>query len=557
MNGLFGLIVVAFILLIAYWWANQGFFSAILHCVCVIVAGALAFAFWEPVVLGYTLKGSSFDNYSWGMVLGLLFFLFLVIFRVASDILIPFDIPLPSLANTIGGGIFGFIAGVLTIGMASIACGFIQGPTELMGFLGWARGAESQGAPKQFNQMLIPVANWTENFYRQLSLGSMSPSGKYAMATHFPRLADTALSLHRDTFRGGDGRATIAPRDITVGNLIFDPNFITKDGSAQGTYAIEITVTNGGYDNGEQFILSCAQARISNTENTPKVSYPTKFRQPLDEGAEKTFTFEDIGNYATSFPGAQDVKIVLFFPSANFPDPAKPPSVFYIKGLRYLLTPAETTDFAKKFSDEGGVEIVEQDKTNPDGGFLRDISDFVIVNNSIRPAQLNVNIADPMDVATSDEGNFLSGGTGVYKKGSTVAISRAQRISGFNHSAGTEVVLVDATRFANGTGIDMWGDRSKTFKELGTDVSIELVDSIGKTTKPCGYIWERQNDIQIFFQPSKLIMKLSELPKQPSSGEHKLKLVFIVPVNSNIKGIKLGKMLIGTCNVIAKGGSKD
>lgn len=162
-----------------------------------------------------------------------------------------------------------------------------------------------------------------------------------------------------------------------------------------------------------------------------------------------------------------------------------------------------------------------------------------------------------MDVATSAEGNFLSGGTGVYKKGAPIAISRAQRISGFHHSAGTEVVLVDATRFANGTGIDMWGDRSKTFKELGTDVSIELVDSIGKTIKPCGYIWERQNDVQIFFQPSKLIMKISELPKQPSSGEHKLKLVFIVSVNSNITGIKLGKMLIGTCNVVAKGGNKD
>lgn len=283
------------------------------------------------------------------MVLGLLFFLFLVIFRVASDLFIPFDIPLPPIANTIGGGIVGFIAGILTIGMVSISCGFIQGPTELMGFRGWARGAESQGAPKQFNQMLIPVANWTENFYRQLSLGSMSPSGKYAMATHFPRLADTALSLHRDTFRGGDGRATIAPKDISVGNLIFDPDFIAKDGAAKGTYAIELTVTTGGYDNGEQFILSCAQTRISNTETTPKVSYPTQFRQPLDEGAEKTFTFEDIGNYATSFPGAQDVKIVLLFPSENFPDPAKPPSIFSIKGLRYLLTPAETTDLAKSF----------------------------------------------------------------------------------------------------------------------------------------------------------------------------------------------------------------
>ena len=557
MSAVFSLVSVAFILLIAYWWANQGLFSAILHCVCVILAGALAFAFWEPVVLGYFLNGSSFDNYAWGLVLGLIFFLFFLILRVTSDLLIPFDIPLPSLVNTIGGGIVGFFAGVLTMGMTSISCGFIQAPTEIVGFLGCVRSPESQGAPNQLSQAWIPAANLTESFYRQLSLGSMSPSGKYAMATYYPRLAETALSLHRDTFRGGDARTSISPKDITVGNLIFDPDFIAKDGATKGAYAIELTVTTGGYDNGEQFILSCAQTRISNTESTPKVSYPTTFRQQLDEGAEKNYTFEDIGNYATSFPGDQDAKIVLFFPSENFPDPAKPPSVFFIKGLRYLLASPETTDLAKKFSSASDVEIVEEDISNPDGGFLRDISDFIVVNNSIRPVQLSVNNAKTIDVAKSDDGNFLSGGKGVYKKGSPNIISRSQRISGFSHPAGTEVVLVDATRFANGTGIDMWGDRSKTFKELGKDVSIELVDSIGKTIKPCGYIWERQTDIEIFFQPTKLIMKLSELPNQPSSGENKLKLVFIVPVNINIKGIKLGKTLIGTCNVIAKGGGKD
>lgn len=45
MSGLFNIIVVAFILLIAYWWANQGLFSALMHCICVIIAGGLAFAF--------------------------------------------------------------------------------------------------------------------------------------------------------------------------------------------------------------------------------------------------------------------------------------------------------------------------------------------------------------------------------------------------------------------------------------------------------------------------------------------------------------------------------
>ena len=30
----FNIIIIALVLLIAYWWANQGLFSAILHLVC-------------------------------------------------------------------------------------------------------------------------------------------------------------------------------------------------------------------------------------------------------------------------------------------------------------------------------------------------------------------------------------------------------------------------------------------------------------------------------------------------------------------------------------------
>ncbi|MDA1263023.1 MAG: CvpA family protein [Planctomycetota bacterium] len=555
MNALFNIIVVAFILLIAYWWANQGLFSAILHCICVIIAGALAFAFWEPVVLGYLLKGSSFDNYSWGMALGILFFLFLVITRVASDLLIPFDIPLPSMANTIGGGIVGFIAGVLTIGMASISCGFIQGPTELMGFIGWARAADSQGAPKQLNQMWIPTANITEDFYRRLSLGGMSPSGKYALATHYPRLAETALSLHRDTFRNGDGRVAIAPKDITVGSLTYDPTYHASDSAPPGAYAIDVTVTTGGYDNGEQFILSCAQAKLSNTKQKPDVAYPTLFVQPMQGSDPRIFSFDDIGNYATSVPGEQDVKITLIFPATLFPESKGPPSIFFIKGLRYGLTTPETIDLAKHFASEGGSEIVEQDNTNPDGGFVRDISDFISIENSLRPVQLNTNNADTLSIVKVEGGNRVSEGKGVFKKGSSVTISREQRVNGFFHPKDTEVVLVDVSRRDN--GIDMWGDRSTAFKNLGKDVPIQLVDSRGKTTKPVGYIWERKNDVEIFFKSTKPFQKISELPLQPSSGEQRLKLVFIVPRNSEIVGIMMGKQLIGSCNKTANNGGID
>ena len=553
MIGLFNVIFTLLVLLVAYWWANQGLFSSMMHCFCVVIAGAISLAFWEPIVLEYCITGSTFDNYAWGMVLGGLFFVCLLVLRLVADAFVPFDIPLPSHINTIGGGIFGFIAGVIALGMASIACGFTQGPTELMGFMGWARGSDSRGAPMQFHKQWIPAAELTEDFYRYLSLGAFAPSGKSTFATHFPQLAETALSLHRDTFRNGDGRTAISPQDVSVGELMFDSNFQAEDDSTSGAYAIAVTVSTGAFDNGEQFMLSCAQTKLANTERTPKVAYPTRFNQPSGSGDRETFSFDDIGNYATSVPGEQSVKLILVFPATVF-EGKSPPSLFFLKGLRYTLPAATETSFAELLSN-GEETIVEQDDTGPEGGFLPDVSIFLSVRNSIRPVEINVNLADTMKVATNDAGNFLSGGKGVYKKGSQIQISRSQRVSGFSHPEGTEVIMVDASRVSD--GLDIWGDRSQTFKQLGKDVALELVDSRGNGYRPVGYVWIRQGDVEIRFEPAKPFARIGDLPAQPSSGEHKLLLVFVLPNNADIVGVRLGKTLIGTCKVKAANGISD
>ena len=89
MLAAFNILVVLLVLLIAYWWGNQGFFSAIIHLVCVIVAGALALAFWEPLTLGLLLRGGFFDSYAWGFGLLGLFVVSLFILRLATNKLVP------------------------------------------------------------------------------------------------------------------------------------------------------------------------------------------------------------------------------------------------------------------------------------------------------------------------------------------------------------------------------------------------------------------------------------------------------------------------------------
>ena len=83
METLFNILVMAFVALIAYWWSNQGLFGSILHFLCVLCAGVLAFATWEPIsrlLLG-SLPGLA--PYAWGIGLLLPFGFYLFLFLQA------------------------------------------------------------------------------------------------------------------------------------------------------------------------------------------------------------------------------------------------------------------------------------------------------------------------------------------------------------------------------------------------------------------------------------------------------------------------------------------
>src|SRR4026209_1796579 len=104
METVLNIVIIALVLLITYWWANQGFFSSILHLLCTIVAGAIALAFWELVTTKFLLRGSNFDDYAWGVSLISLFVLTLAVLRVATNKLAPNNVQLPHWANLVGGG---------------------------------------------------------------------------------------------------------------------------------------------------------------------------------------------------------------------------------------------------------------------------------------------------------------------------------------------------------------------------------------------------------------------------------------------------------------------
>ena len=118
-------VTIIFVLLSAYWFGfKEGFFSGLIHLVCVIAAGAIALSFWEP--LAYTLLGvSALREWAFGVSLLLLFTVLLFGFRLAANILIPDRLNVPNAADVVGGGVTGLISGVLTIGIGLVGMGFL------------------------------------------------------------------------------------------------------------------------------------------------------------------------------------------------------------------------------------------------------------------------------------------------------------------------------------------------------------------------------------------------------------------------------------------------
>ena len=169
---IFNLAIIGLVLLIGYWWANEGLFSSLLHLVCVITAGAIALSVWEPITMSL-MGGGSFDNYVWGVVLVGVFAISLLCLRFASDKLIPANIQFPTWANYAVGGLAGLASGILTIGICLIGSGFIQSTNEIMGYRGVGRDENSRAAIQPVGGPIwLNVSKLTSSFFSTLSVGT-------------------------------------------------------------------------------------------------------------------------------------------------------------------------------------------------------------------------------------------------------------------------------------------------------------------------------------------------------------------------------------------------
>lgn len=515
-------VLIGLVLLIAYWWANQGLFSAILHLVCVVAAGAIALAVWEPIVIGLLLRGTKFDDYAWGVTLVLVFSLSLLILRVIMDKSVGANVDLPRWANLVFGFPVGAAAGVITIGIFMIGAGFIQSNSNIMGFIGAAR-SERGSKVEQRNVLWAPIHQWTVEFYSMLSAGSLYPTFNDTPLRHYnPDLHFQAASLVRDSALGGRGKLSLMPSAADIQEFNYDPN--------SRRYAVRVKFNPKSRDGGEQLTLSSAQIRLIGRAtgfNKPKTVHPDQWSQY--DGVHK---FDDRSHYITSQPGQSEATVLIEFPGSDL---TTHPRFLQIRNTRYRLPPPQEVagSIGRGAIGASGTVSIER------GG--KNIQDRVRLSNDIRPVSASSNQKPAGISLTSDY--YIDAGEGEFPGGMR-ATSMKLSIKGIYEPTGTRIVQVDVARESPASLFGAVNERA------GAGAKIMLVDSQGRPYYPIGYIHQRPDQttrIKVDF--TNYMDTMDKIPALPTAGGQPLKLLFAVTLNSTIVGFKLGDVTVGTCNL--------
>lgn len=248
--------IISFLLVvvIALAWLRFGFWNGFLHMMCVLVAGALAFALWEPAsmfLLG-TDQGWLQDS-AWGLGLALPFVAILLVIRIACDKIIPSNVHFDSLGNIIGGGVTGFISGTISVGILVISVNSFRVETD---FMGYQPVQYESGQLVKKDGLLYPVDTLTAGFYSTLSGGSFLPSDGETLAKWRPQAAMMG-PLQRVNFEDGASRNTVPPNAFEiVGKYTFtpekDPKELLTDGADPNDPGARTRVQNVTYFDGEK-----------------------------------------------------------------------------------------------------------------------------------------------------------------------------------------------------------------------------------------------------------------------------------------------------------------
>ncbi len=529
---LLAILVVLLVLLVAYWWANAGVFDALLHFLCVVIAGSMAIALWEPITIGFLLDGE-LTHYGWGLALGGLFLVSLLILRTIVDKACPFRPVLPRWSDWAFGSVLGLGSGVLTIGMVLISMGHVASTREMIDYEGWKREPSSelpvQTEPGSVVSLVMASTGW---FFGMLSDHAFAPTfGQASLAAWRPDIAGDGGSLLRDSVEKGKGKSFVGPKGISIAGAFFDPTFILGS-TTQGTgaYAVLVSAKRPSYDPSNGFTLSASQARLIDGTTGSSV-FPVEFAQAEETSGMSLVRYRFQGDAAyMGTPKTTDETIAcLIFPAKGLNRTAGGQLFLQIKGLRFALPQLTegAQDMAKAVQSAGSKIELAADADTPviPGTELR-------MDSSLQGAGLEKN-GLPGSLVES-EGRLMSGAAERFKRDGNVRSD----VNSIFAPPGSKIVMLKCTR---DTAVDLFNvNRTRKDAEKVGEFGVPmLVDANSNVYSPCGYILknEQNGEFEIYLEPPEEGFTIKRFRRAATGGE--LNIIYRIPDGTVVKLVVL------------------
>lgn len=589
---IFNLIVIALVLGLAYAWMVRGFFNAFIQMLCTVIAGAIAFAAWEP--LAYLLVGISPDRgflsfiggSAWGISLIIPFAVVLLLLRVISDKIIIANVKNAGAVDYAGGAVCGLVLGVITAGITTIGIQSMRVPSDFMGYqpLWYTEDRGTGGGSLVLNDSLwLPADKITGWVYSGLSTGSMSsgePLDKWYPNVHAVGMAS------RISQGNGEGKNTIKPDDfrIVASYTVATPDnpqpvteLLTPRGSSTPQKYTDIngdTVSQGYLQGfvvefepgakeaggksaqGSQVIVSNGQISLITEDadgNTTSV-YPVAVISEGERGDEPgqlgRWAFDSREVFISSIGGQSKVKMGFEFVIPN----GHTPIAMMVRQTRTLLgdsTPAPMVLDSPSDRDlrirsgsifEGGVASgPERDDSlavRIDGSATGGRSPAFAITDRIGESFASQSARSRFDL---DDANLVLSGEAKFlpEERASRGLSRELKVERFGVGRGQVLVQIDVSR---DRPISFLGEAARS---APTDEPIVLIDSRGGEYEAIGYTYVDRGLIEVRYTPGSTLSGMADTPAISSArDDQKLVILIIVTEGVQIEQLAIGDTVI-------------
>jgi len=590
---LFTIFALAGVLIFTWVWVIRGFFSAFLHMLCVLAAGAVAFAVYEPLTLLLLSQapdrgiGTILRDTAHGVSLGLSFAISLALLRVIVDKAVPNNLKFNDNVEYVGAGLCGLATGVVTVGFVLMSLGMMRfGPDKpVQGLIFTQEGGGARGSVVRNRAPFRPyVDEWTAKAYAYMSRGTLAtgePLAKWHPSFHEQGSAmrTNYLGMSRNASRPEEFKLIqwYALGDIDRGGSIsqlmkdrwqpeLNQRVIGLDGEeiSNGYVAgvvVEIDAQARELGGGAKVVLGNAQIRLVAEQGDTgftKAFHPSAVISQADaqDPTLARFRFDTDELFIASVGGG--AKAIMSFEFA-LPRTYRPIAM-YIRGARLELEKQPETTFATtvlrddfvNVMEYGGVDIDSMDNSQAvvlptmNGRQALQSTDYhlYMVGNLPGRLQIKKGTERGLEVSKGDNDRFYSIVGGVEQYTTTQLrgqfIDPALRVGGFAQSREVRIVQADVGR---DSPLALNGP---VFQNLSGNEAPMLVDDQGQLYPPVGYVCVEDANVFVGFTPGQPLKDLSKLPftVSRSRAEQDTRLIYRVSSGVNVVAMVAGNTVI-------------